>query len=52
MDLQVTEPTPIRADDQPRRGRMPSSFGEVSASKVPEITAYFWIAKGLTTGMG
>jgi uncharacterized membrane-anchored protein len=23
-----------------------------SLSKVPEITAYFWIAKGLTTGMG
>ena len=23
-----------------------------SYSKVPEVTAYFWIAKGLTTGMG
>ncbi len=52
MDLQVTEPTPIRADDSAARWRLPSSLGEVSASKVPEVTAYFWIAKGLTTGMG
>src|ERR1700712_5718834 len=38
--------------------RLPARVGELSSSpraaysKVPEITAYFWIAKGLTTGMG
>ena len=51
MDLQLNTTAPTRADaeiqsreDEPKRVR--------SYSKVPEVTAYFWIAKGLTTGMG
>jgi uncharacterized membrane-anchored protein len=33
-------------------GERPPPGAQASFSKVPEVTAYFWIAKGLTTGMG
>jgi uncharacterized membrane-anchored protein len=51
------EPRPI---DSPRgagpfqgreRGRSPGDVAR-GLSKVPEVTAYFWIVKALTTGMG
>ena len=52
MDLELTQPTPTRASAEPSRVRGLRRFGEPSRSKVPEITAYFWIAKGLSTAMG
>jgi len=52
MNTQLDPPRPARVRAPGRRpvGR----FAPVapSGSKVPEVTAYFWIAKGLTTGMG
>lgn len=51
MDLQLNTTASARADTE-----IPSREDESehvrSYSKVPEVTAYFWIAKGLTTGMG
>jgi uncharacterized membrane-anchored protein len=52
MDLELTHPTPTATSNGPWRERGLSGFGDGTHSKVPEITAYFWIAKGLTTGMG
>jgi uncharacterized membrane-anchored protein len=52
MDLQLDPPAPARADAELAPGRAVRRPGRPSYSKVPEITAYFWIAKGLTTGMG
>src|SRR5882757_7057606 len=52
MDQQLTQPTPTRPGNKPLQERRFGGFGGGSDSKVPEITAYFWIAKGLTTGMG
>jgi uncharacterized membrane-anchored protein len=51
MDLQLNSPARTRSGQAPAEGgtRAPA---EASYSKVPEITAYFWIAKALTTGMG
>ena len=40
---------PTSPQDAPRRVRPPTLGG---LSRVPEITAYFWIIKVLTTGMG
>ncbi|WP_338783097.1 hypothetical protein [Streptomyces sp. DG1A-41] len=36
---------------QPRQPQLPSSLRRM-ASKVPEVTAWFWVIKVLTTGMG
>jgi uncharacterized membrane-anchored protein len=35
-----------------RRPRIDTQLDTPSFSKVPEVTAYFWIVKALTTGMG
>jgi uncharacterized membrane-anchored protein len=43
-------PTDARTEAQP--AARDASESRARYSKVPEITAYFWIAKGLTTGMG
>ena len=37
---------------RPRLSRDPVSAPRLAASKVPEITVWFWVAKLLTTGMG
>lgn len=50
MDV-LNTPTDARADDQPLAGEV-AAERRARYSKVPEITAYFWVAKGLTTGMG
>ncbi len=50
MDLAFNKTSRVRS------GRAPVADGPGAAhtalSKVPEVTAYFWIAKALTTGMG
>lgn len=52
MDLAVNNPSDERSDsEQSATGSQPG-HAVVSVSKVPEVTAYFWIAKALTTGMG
>jgi uncharacterized membrane-anchored protein len=52
MDLAFNNPSDERSDsEQSATGSQPGHAG-VSLSKVPEVTAYFWIAKALTTGMG
>ncbi len=52
MDLAFNNPSEERSDsEQSATGSQPEHAG-VSLSKVPEVTAYFWIAKALTTGMG
>ncbi len=52
MDLAFDKPSGMGADGaSSAAGRQPGHAG-VSLSKVPEVTAYFWIAKALTTGMG
>jgi uncharacterized membrane-anchored protein len=52
MDLQLKPPARTRADAQPSHEGGAVTAAGPSYSKVPEVTAYFWIAKGLTTGMG
>jgi uncharacterized membrane-anchored protein len=52
MDLAINKPSGVGTDGASSvADRQPGTAG-VSLSKVPEITAYFWIAKALTTGMG
>jgi uncharacterized membrane-anchored protein len=41
-----------RHADQPQAGRRLSGFVTKGALRVPEITAYFWIIKALSTAMG
>src|SRR5579872_5319217 len=52
MDLQLTQPPPAPAGTEPARRRGLRPPAGLSQSKVPEITAYFWLAKALSTGMG
>ncbi len=52
MDLQAPETLPTFERERASQRRGIAGFGSVSGSKVPEITAYFWIAKALTTAMG
>jgi uncharacterized membrane-anchored protein len=58
MSPQPDPTVPSRIGDSPRaeraRSSPPSSSLQRSQafSKVPEVTAYFWIVKALTTGMG
>jgi uncharacterized membrane-anchored protein len=52
MDLAFNKPSGAGADEVfSTSGGRPGGAG-MSPSKVPEVTAYFWIAKALTTGMG
>jgi uncharacterized membrane-anchored protein len=52
MDLAFNNPSDeCSRSKQSATGSQPGHAG-VSLSKVPEVTAYFWIAKALTTGMG
>jgi uncharacterized membrane-anchored protein len=53
MDLAFDKFSSVGADgaSSAAAGGQPGRTG-VSLSKVPEVTAYFWIAKALTTGMG
>jgi uncharacterized membrane-anchored protein len=52
MGLAFNKPLRASADGAfSAAGRQPGRAG-TSLSKVPEVTAYFWIAKALTTGMG
>jgi uncharacterized membrane-anchored protein len=51
MDLQLEPPAPTSPEPEPAN-RGAATSRRPAYSKVPEITAYFWIAKGLTTGMG
>jgi uncharacterized membrane-anchored protein len=46
-----TVPSRLGETQRARRERSRSSRGE-ALSKVPEVTAFFWIVKALTTGMG
>jgi uncharacterized membrane-anchored protein len=52
MNLPLTQPPRPRAPEKSSRERRLGDLGGPSRSKVPEITAYFWVAKGLSTGMG
>jgi uncharacterized membrane-anchored protein len=51
MDLAFDKPSGVGADGASSAAGQPRHTG-MSLSKVPEVTAYFWIAKALTTGMG
>jgi uncharacterized membrane-anchored protein len=50
MDVQLNPSAYARAGAELSSEADPTTPAKYS--KVPEITAYFWIAKGLTTGMG
>jgi uncharacterized membrane-anchored protein len=52
MALQLKPHARARADAKLSNEEDAVTPAEPSHSKVPEVTAYFWIAKGLTTGMG
>jgi len=52
MDLAFDKPSGAGADGASSAAGGQTGRTGVSLSKVPEVTAYFWIAKALTTGMG
>jgi uncharacterized membrane-anchored protein len=52
MDLQLNRPQHALARTNALREGSRLGASNRSFSKVPEVTVYFWVAKGLTTGMG